>query len=680
MSFQAFLADNGLGSGLQVESKEVFSIVSDVNPSVSWALPTSEMFEPMQIVLGAVVSRAPWLVLVQLVGEMWAVVALILNLTCGHTGLRILGLQVEEAVVSGELSEENLHTLLLLAYTLISVNTPMLILQNFREDVARRISGHIRAHFYPVIAKDFLSRIFQTITAYLAIVCAFATLSSIAMLTKGRDQWLLLSVLLQFPWVIFNVIQSTGSNILTDDPSFLRLCGLHKIVFDGKYAFNLLKDGVRAMTVAEYTQASHAVGPVSFSYSSLSFYSPINYLQFGVDLLVSYWPLMILLTPLREMFRFRLSTIFFSLYAVCIIRPFFKSASLAFINGVLTENLMNARNLVSSATPGQVLLSSSSISGDGIPFDSDNYLATKKEDHYSFDLSAAKNPSLKDRFRGAVYPGMKLGYNKVTVEGTSREVVVQNASFEIKSGMLVLVVGAKGSGKTALVESLLGLPAPASGEILVDDMPIAFSNPQLIQLHRNRITFLTQHREQIYPLSAKENIFWGHNGVHHSPIAEIAGNAAGCSSLLQTNGTVGVPYSIYQSFGKGLIGSKTSAAMEIVRPVLEKRFSVQLTPVQEQRLLAARMLYRLYQGYTRLLVLDEPVNMLTTDEEREVLDQFLAAREGITTIVVSKRFKELALKADMILCMDNGRIVQRGSHAELIRNEQGTYARLYATL
>ncbi|KAG6845271.1 hypothetical protein H0H87_011680 [Tephrocybe sp. NHM501043] len=276
--------------------------------------------------------------------------------------------------------------------------------------------------------------------------------------------------------------------------------------------------------------------------------------------------------------------------------------------------------------------------------------------------------------------GMRLLYNNVTIEDHStspRKVTVGGASFEVQPGYLVLVVGARGSGKTALIEPLIGLSQPASGEIFIDNIPLSSNR---MGTYADEMTFHTQHREQVYPLSILENVMWGHGGVRDQALAEELAADVGCQRLLATNGIVGLPFSIYQSFGQGLMGTRTSAAMAQARPMLEEKFSINLTPTEEQRLTAARMLYRLHQGHTRLLVLDEPMHNLTATEESEVICKFLASKGGVTTIIVSKRFKEIAPLADLILCMDNGRIAQHGTHEQLIGKMEGTYANLYNAL
>ncbi|KAG6911410.1 hypothetical protein DXG01_016507 [Tephrocybe rancida] len=655
MAFQDFLSNNGLGSSLRVETQEVFTIISDKHASVPWTLPTAEMFISMKIVMVALISRAPGLVAFNVIGELWVLVTPCLNLIIGQAGICM----VQQAVVARDISAEDRRTLILLINSLIGINLLTLIVKQYILCVARKMTGHLRAHFYPLLAagrypvnadynnsmvgQDFPSRFIQTIGIYLTALCTFATLVFIALRFDGLDQWLLLSVLLQFPCSIMKIYRSVGNpqialsgritatkrfysgfNVFTDNEPFLRLCGLHNIVFDPRYLFNLSKDGMKVAAVT-----------------------------------------------------------------AVVTRPLLQSASVAFLDGTLKDVLIDGRNLVSciplsnSQAPNQLSRESPLNSAErSAPDDLVELKEGRSPPLESEEFIPVMNfaSPLKGWFTPPRHGGMRISYKNVIIKDhsvTPSNGAVGSASFEIQPGKLVLIVGARGSGKTALVEPLIGLSHPTSGEIRIDNEPFA---SKTIEARRKETTFHTQHHEQTYTLSVLENIMWGYAGIRNRALAEIAGVATGCQNLIAKAGIVELPYSIYQSSGQGHMGTRTSEVMKIARPRLQDKFCVKLTAVEEQRLTAARMLYRLYQGFTRLLVLDEPVHKLTAQEESEVIDRFLAAREGVTTVIVSMRFRKLAHLADTILCMENGRIVQRGTHAELLSNEQGTYAQLYSAL
>lgn len=238
----------------------------------------------------------------------------------------------------------------------------------------------------------------------------------------------------------------------------------------------------------------------------------------------------------------------------------------------------------------------------------------------------------------------------------------------------MLIVGRNGSGKSSLLRLLLRLVEPTSGEIRVDDDSLGNYD---IQTLRRAMIFLTQ-SDTVYPLSVQENLLIGSPyGKVDSHKLKRAAEAGGCLNLLRNSGDaiVDPPTIVSQSFDQGSIGPETHAFLQLHD---QQRDTISLSKGQKQRVIAGRMFYRAITTDFRLLVLDEPASSMDASAEQKLYSEFMNIRCNKTTIVVAHHFGTLAKQADLILCMSNGRIVQRGTHDELIKEEKGEYAQLYS--
>lgn len=222
--------------------------------------------------------------------------------------------------------------------------------------------------------------------------------------------------------------------------------------------------------------------------------------------------------------------------------------------------------------------------------------------------------------------------------GTSED-VIKDVSLRVGRGEKIAVVGVNGSGKTTLARLLLGVYPPSRGRVCVDGAPLRGREDMLA-----RCSVVPQDFT-LYKWSVLDNVTMG------APADEEF--ASRCLEQVGLGGLTEGHAALCTLVGKDVGG-------------------VELSGGQGQRLAIARVLYR--EGRD-VVVLDEPTSALDPINEAEILEQFLAAAEGKTAIIISHR-TGLCRLVDRILVMKDGRLVEEGSHDELMAAE-GEYARLF---
>ncbi|MBZ9892923.1 MULTISPECIES: ABC transporter transmembrane domain-containing protein [unclassified Mesorhizobium] len=216
---------------------------------------------------------------------------------------------------------------------------------------------------------------------------------------------------------------------------------------------------------------------------------------------------------------------------------------------------------------------------------------------------------------------------------------VHGLSFSVKPGETVAIVGPSGAGKSTVFSLILRFYDPETGRILIDGVDIREADPLSI---RQRIAIVPQD-VTIFAASARDNIGFGRPGASESEIEAAAKDALADEFILKLE--------------KGYdsqVGER----------------GVTLSGGQRQRVAIARAILR----DAPILLLDEATSAL--DAESETLVQMALERlmRGRTTIVIAHRLATV-LKADRILVMDGGRIVEEGTHQSLV-TKGGIYARL----
>lgn len=227
----------------------------------------------------------------------------------------------------------------------------------------------------------------------------------------------------------------------------------------------------------------------------------------------------------------------------------------------------------------------------------------------------------------------------------SKKVILDHISLNVKPGETVALVGENGAGKTTLIKLLARLYEPTSGGILFDGVDLRKLKVEELQ---RQISFVFQDANR-YEASVAENIAYGNWGRIESrrEIEEI-GRLANVHEMIQE-----MP--------------------EGYDTILGRRFGrYDLSGGQWQKIALARAIAR---RDSRLLILDEPTASLDARAEYEIFCHFQKLAAGRTTILISHRFSTVSM-ADRILVMDQGRIVESGTHQELL-DKRGQYASLY---
>ncbi|MDP3826586.1 MAG: ATP-binding cassette domain-containing protein, partial [Polaromonas sp.] len=242
-----------------------------------------------------------------------------------------------------------------------------------------------------------------------------------------------------------------------------------------------------------------------------------------------------------------------------------------------------------------------------------------------------------------VRAGSAIKFEAVTFHYPSRpaQAALSDFSLSVAPGETVAIVGPSGAGKSTVFQLLLRFYDPATGRIELDG--VATRDLALHDL-RQRIGIVPQDAV-IFSTSALENIRYGKPGASDEAV-RAAAQAAFAHEFIM-------------------------ALPEAYDTFLGER-GVRLSGGQRQRIAIARAMLK----NPPLLLLDEATSALDAESERMVQAALESAMQGRTTLVVAHRLATVQ-KADRILVLDHGRLVEEGTHAELV-SRGGIYARLAA--
>jgi ATP-binding cassette subfamily B protein len=248
-----------------------------------------------------------------------------------------------------------------------------------------------------------------------------------------------------------------------------------------------------------------------------------------------------------------------------------------------------------------------------------------------------ENRGLDVEFRNVsfTYPG----------KDAETQAALKNVSFTIAAGEAIALVGRNGAGKTTIVKLLTRLYDPDEGEILIGGRNIREYDLQELRGHVGVIfqDYVT------YYLSARENIGVGRiDDIENEELVTSAARKSGANTVIE-----GLPEGYDTMLGRWF------------------NKGTQLSGGEWQKIALARAFMR----DAGILILDEPTSALDARAEYEVFTHFRTLTGGKTAIFVSHRFSTVRL-ADRIFVLEHGKIIESGSHAELIQLD-GHYAELF---
>src|SRR6266700_3880765 len=246
-----------------------------------------------------------------------------------------------------------------------------------------------------------------------------------------------------------------------------------------------------------------------------------------------------------------------------------------------------------------------------------------------------KGPDIEFRNVSFTYPG----------KDPETQAALKNVSFTMQAGEAIALVGRNGAGKTTVVKLLTRLYDPDKGEILIGGRNI--KEYDLKEL-REQVGVIFQDYVDYY-MSARENIGVGRiSEIENLGLVTSAAQKSGANAVIE-----GLPDGYETMLGRWFDEG------------------TQLSGGEWQKIALARAFMR----DARILILDEPTSSLDAQAEYEVFAHFRVLTEGKTAIFISHRFSTVRL-ADRIFVLENGAIIESGSHLELI-TLGGRYAELF---
>jgi len=237
-------------------------------------------------------------------------------------------------------------------------------------------------------------------------------------------------------------------------------------------------------------------------------------------------------------------------------------------------------------------------------------------------------------FRGQVrFEGVSFGY------GDERQ-VLKDIDLEVEASQWVAIVGPSGHGKSTLLSLLLRLYDPTAGRVMIDGRDI---REYTIATLRTQISVVLQDN-LLFAATVRDNIAYGAPGATPAQVESVA-------QLANAHEFIEVLPAGYDT----ILGER----------------GITLSGGQRQRLAIARAAIR----DAPILILDEPTTSLDEENQRVVIEALERLGWGRTTFLATHQL-DLAARADLIVYLEDGRVIESGSHYELV-NMGGRYAALY---
>jgi ABC-type multidrug transport system fused ATPase/permease subunit len=220
------------------------------------------------------------------------------------------------------------------------------------------------------------------------------------------------------------------------------------------------------------------------------------------------------------------------------------------------------------------------------------------------------------------------------------ETVLKNINLTIEKDSMIALVGSSGAGKTTIASLIMRLYEPSSGDIIFDNRK---SSEFSLTALRNQIALVPQDIF-LFGGTIRENIMYGKPEAAESEIIDAAAKANALEFIDR-----------FPDKFETIVGER----------------GIQLSGGQRQRIAIARAVLK----NPRILILDEATSSLDSESEKLVQDALEKLMVGRTSVVIAHRLSTIR-RADQILVLDSGRIVEKGTHDELISLQNGIYRNL----
>lgn len=234
-----------------------------------------------------------------------------------------------------------------------------------------------------------------------------------------------------------------------------------------------------------------------------------------------------------------------------------------------------------------------------------------------------------------------ISFKNVSFYYEEKTPVLKDISFEVRTGEVVALVGESGVGKSTLIDIISGYYFPTDGGVFIDDTPLEKIDLNFL---RKNIAIVPQ-EVVLFNDTIRNNITYGSFDISESVLSEMA-----------------------QKLGMADFIEKLPLKWETI--VGER--GVKLSVGQKQRVAIARAMLR----NPKILILDEPTSALDASSEKIITDSLDELMQGKTTFIIAHRLSTVR-KADNILVFKDGKIIESGTHKNLLEIKGGEYRRLY---
>lgn len=256
-------------------------------------------------------------------------------------------------------------------------------------------------------------------------------------------------------------------------------------------------------------------------------------------------------------------------------------------------------------------------------------------------IKETREPLDEGNYRPADGLRGEIVFNHVNFEYNQQEQVLHDINFKIEAGKVVALLGSTGSGKTTLVNLLPRFYDYTNGEIKLDDFDLRCYSRRYL---RSQIGIVEQ-EPFLFSRSIRDNITYG---VGRDVPQEEVEQAAKMAAV----------HDVILSFPEGY------------RTLVGER-GVTLSGGQKQRIAIARTLLK----NPCILILDDSTSSVDTETEAQIRSAMQSLMKDRTTFIIAHRIQSI-MNADLILVMEDGHIIQHGTHKTLLR-EEGVYRQIY---